>query len=80
MRHQVNAAIAKDPASRKEQGQSWLCEPNSYLSSKAKMSTGVVDRACYGFNRTYRCGTALDFDQLPLLGPVTGAPAVFDSL
>ena len=68
-RHLDGSGKTKDPASRREQGRSELCGPISYLSSKAKMSTGVVGPGLAPlFSGAYRCGTALDFDQLPLLG------------
>ena len=51
-------------------------KPCLYLSSKAMTLTRAVDRACSNSVGTYRCGTALDFDQLPLLSPVTGTLAV----
>ena len=48
------------------------------LSSKAKTAATAVDRACANeiSPRAYRCGTALDFDQLPQLSPARGADAV----
>ena len=52
------------------------CKPCLCLSSKAMTLTGVVDRARSAMSGAYRCGTALDFDQLPLSSPVTGAPTV----
>ena len=52
-------------------------KPCLYLSSKAMTLMGVVDRAYSAFYGAYRCGTALDFDQLPLSSPATGAPTMF---
>ena len=76
MRRRAN----KNPAAIQEQGRLRLIETCKYLSSKAKTSTGALDRARSDICGAYRCGTALDFDQLPLLGPSMDAPAVSDSV
>ena len=70
----------KNPAAIREQGRLCLIETCKYLSSKAKTSTGALDRARSACCGTYRCGTALDFDQLPISSPVTGTPTICASV
>ena len=75
-----NPIQIKRPHLREEWGLVMACEPCPYLSSKAMTLTRAVDRAHSAMSGAYRCGTALDFDQLPLLSPVTGAPTVVCSV
>ena len=47
---------------------------------EGKTSTGALDRARSDNCGAYRCGTALDFDQLPISSPVTGTPTICASV